>query len=64
MTPKLIVKVSFNGLLKARCETELETTYRLAAMQRKVDTSDIVRDALRDYAARALKPQSRDLHGV
>ena len=66
MSKGLMVKVSFSGLLKARCETELENAYRLAALQRKIDVADIVRDALRDYEARALRPATREMkpHGV
>jgi hypothetical protein len=51
----VVVKVTFTGLLKARCEPELEQAYRVEAMLRKVDTADLVRYALRDYAARSLR---------
>lgn len=54
MKQPAIVKVTFTGLLKARCEPELEHAYKVQAMLRKVDTADIVRDALRDYAPKLL----------
>ena len=41
-----------NGLLKARCELELETTFEREAARLGVDTSDLVRAALRAFAPR------------
>jgi hypothetical protein len=59
-------KPPYDGLLKARCESDLEQAYKIAAIQRGVDMADLVRSGLREYAARALQPQSREFkpHGV
>lgn len=44
-----------NGLLKARCETDLENFYANLATFRQVDVADVVREALREYADRKKK---------
>ncbi len=42
------------GLLKARCEEHLEDAFEKHAANRGVDTSDIVREALRDFYHRVI----------
>lgn len=58
MKSSTVVRVEFKGILKARCEVELEHQYRCTAALRKVDMADLVRDALRHYAPKLSK--SRD----
>lgn len=43
-----------DGILKARCESALETEYNNYALARGVDTADIVREALRDFYRRVI----------
>jgi predicted transcriptional regulator len=45
-------KTPKNGILKARCETELEDFFSQLAQFRRLDKSDLVREALREYAER------------
>lgn len=52
MKPVPFHREAKNGVLRARCEWNLETHFRNLAMLRRVDVSDVVREALRDYAAR------------
>ena len=46
------LKLRKTGLLKARCELELENTFEREAARLGVDTSDLVRAALREFAPR------------
>lgn len=41
-----------DGLLKARCEKNLENAYRKIAFARRIKDSDVVREALWDYVQR------------
>ena len=56
----VIVKPRFTGLLKTRCEPDLEQTYKFVAAVRKVDTADLVRDALREYAKTLTSARKHD----
>lgn len=47
-------KAKKSGLLKARCESELEQWYEGLAYVRRVDVADVVRDALWDFQQRAV----------
>ena len=48
----LAPKTPKHGLLKARCEEDLELFYTNLARLRHQDTADVVRLALRDYRQR------------
>lgn len=51
----LMKKSPKNGILTARCETDLENFYSQLALFRRLDKSDLVREALREYADRKKK---------
>lgn len=52
MNAQTPTKLRKSGLLKARCEVELENTFEREAARLGVDTSDLVRAALREFAPR------------
>lgn len=47
------IKQTKQGLLKARCETDLALFYQNLATMKHCDTSDLVREALWEFKARA-----------
>lgn len=47
------------GLLKARCEEDLERWYVHTAITQQIDVSDVVRMALRDFKQRNTKRYDR-----
>lgn len=53
MKTSTLPKPRKSGLLKARCEPELAQFYDRKAHSMGLDTSDLVRDALRKYAGQS-----------
>jgi hypothetical protein len=48
-------KLKKSGLLKTRCEPELQQWYEGLAYIRKTEVADVLRDALRDFQQRATR---------
>lgn len=52
-------KPSKTGVLRARCEQELESWYVRVALNQQIDVSDVVREALRDFKNRKTRRHGR-----